>query len=53
MALITSKNNPKVNSVTGIVSNTNTGFKKVLRSPKTNATHNAAIIFVTCTPGKK
>jgi hypothetical protein len=51
--LITSKNNPKVNKVTGIVRNTNMGFKNVFNNPNTMATHKAATIEVTCTPGKK
>jgi hypothetical protein len=53
MALITSKNNPKVNKVTGIVRNTKTGFKNVFNKPRTTATQRAATILVTCTPGKK
>jgi hypothetical protein len=52
-ALITNKNNPKVNKVTGIVRNTNMGFKNVFNNPNTMATHKAATIEVTCTPGKK
>jgi hypothetical protein len=44
---MTSKNNPKVNKVTGMVRNTNTGFKNVFNSPNTMATHKAAEIVVT------
>jgi hypothetical protein len=44
---MTSKNNPKVKKVTGIVRNTNTGFKNVFNIPKTIATHKAAEIVVT------
>lgn len=53
MALITSKNKPKVIKVTGIVSNTKIGFRKVFSKPKTTATIKAPVKLVTCTPGKK
>ena len=47
MALITSKNKPKVNKVTGIVSNTSIGFRKVFNNPNTTATIRAPTILVT------
>ena len=52
-ALITSKNNPKVRIVTGIVRIINKGFKNVFSSPKTIATSSAVVKSATCTPGKK
>ena len=53
IALMTNKNNPNVNSVTGIVNSTKTGFKNVFNNPITMATHKAPYIEVICTPGKK
>jgi hypothetical protein len=53
IALITNKNKPNVSKVTGIVSNTRTGFKKVFNKPNTTATNKAPVKLVTCTPGKK
>ena len=50
MALITNKNNPKVNTVTGKVNNTKTGFTKKLSKPKTMATVNAVVNSSTTTP---
>lgn len=46
-ALITNKNNPKVKKVTGMVSNTNIGFKNVFKRPKTTATNKAPVKSVT------
>lgn len=46
-ALITKRNNPKVKKVTGMVSNTNIGFKKVFNKPKTTATIKAPVKLVT------
>ena len=53
IALITNKKSPKVKKVTGIVSRTSIGFKKVFNKPKTTATIKAPVKLVTCTPGKK
>ena len=53
IALITNKNNPRVKKVTGIVSKTNIGFKKVFNNPKTTATIKAPVKVVSSTPGKK
>ena len=53
IALMTNKNNPNVNSVTGIVNSTKTGFKNVFNKPITMATHKAPNIEVIRTPGKK
>lgn len=47
IALITSKNNPRVKRVTGIVSKTKIGFRKVFNNPKTTATIKAPIKLVT------
>lgn len=47
MALITNKNKPNVNKVTGIVSNTSIGFKKVFNRPNTTATIKAPVKLVT------
>ena len=47
IALITNKNKPRVKKVTGIVSKTNIGFKKVFKRPKTTATNNAPVKSVT------
>ena len=49
-ALITNKNKPKVNTVTGKVKNTKIGFKKVFNKPITMATNKAVLIESTCTP---
>ena len=53
IALITNKNKPRVKKVTGIVSKTNIGFKKVFNNPKTTATIKAPVKVVSSTPGKK
>ena len=52
MVLITSKNNPRVTKVMGIVSITNTGFTNTFRSAKTPATTTAIKNPSTCAPGK-
>ena len=52
-ALITNKNNPKVSSVTGNVSNTRIGLTKALSNPKTTATINEVVKLATTTPGIK
>ena len=53
IALITNKNKPNVNNVTGIVSKISIGFRKVFNKPNTTATIKAPVKLVTCTPGKK
>lgn len=50
-ALITSRNNPSVKMVKGIVSKTISGFKKVLRKASTIAISKALVKLVTSTPG--
>ena len=52
MALITSRNKPKVTTVKGKVKNINIGFKKTFNSASTIATPNAVNQLVTCIPGK-
>ena len=47
IALITNKKSPKVKKVTGIVSNTSIGFRKVFNNPKTTATIKAPVRLVT------
>ena len=47
IALITSKNKPKVKKVTGIVSKTNIGFRNVFNKPNTTATIKAPVKLVT------
>ena len=47
IALITNKNKPRVKKVTGFVSKTNIGFKKVFNNPKTTATIKAPVRLVT------
>lgn len=51
--MITNKNNPKVISVTGNVSNTKIGFTNALSNPKTTATINEVVKLATATPGIK
>ncbi len=51
-ALITKVNKPNVNTFTGKVNNTKTGFIKALTKPKTKAVIKAAYQPETCTPGK-
>lgn len=53
IAFITNKNKPNVNKVTGIVSNTSIGFRKVFNKPNTTATIKAPVKLATCTPGRK
>jgi len=50
IALITSKNNPKVKSVTGRVNRTRIGFTKIFSKPKTTATIIEVVKFSTFTP---
>lgn len=52
IALITSKNNPRVRIVTGIVRIINNGFRVMFNKPKTIATISAETKLVTFTPGK-
>lgn len=52
-ALITKRNNPNVIIVTGIVKNTNTGFKNVFNKASTMATIRAVEKLSTAIPGKK
>lgn len=47
IALITSRNKPKVKKVTGIVSKINMGFKNVFNNPSTTATISAPVKLVT------
>lgn len=49
---MTSKNNPSVKIVKGIVNKTKSGFRKVLRNESTIAISNALVKFVTSIPGK-
>ncbi len=49
-ALITSKNNPSVKMVNGMVSKTKTGFKNVLRKANTIAINSALVKLVTSIP---
>jgi len=53
IALITSRNNPNVSSVTGSVSNTRTGFTKRFSKPSTIATITEVKKLSTVTPGIK
>ena len=53
IALITNKKRPNVKKVTGMVSSTSIGFRKVFNKPNTTATIKAPVKLVTCTPGKK
>ena len=52
-ALITSKNNPNVTIVMGMVRITKMGFKMAFNNAKTTATMMAAVKPLTATPGKK
>ncbi len=47
IALMTNRNKPNVKKVTGIVSNTSIGFKKVFNNPRTTATIKAPVKLVT------
>ena len=47
IALMTNRNKPNVKKVTGIVSNTSIGFKKVFNNPRTKATIKAPVKLVT------
>ena len=47
IALITNKKRPNVKKVTGMVSSTSIGFKKVFNNPKTTATIKAPVRLVT------
>ena len=47
IALITNRNKPNVKKVTGIVSKTSIGFRKVFKSPNTPATIKAPVKLVT------
>jgi hypothetical protein len=53
IALITSRNNPKVRIVMGMVSITNTGLTTTFRSDKTIAASRAVIKESTATPGNR
>lgn len=53
IALITNKNKPNVNTVTGNVKSTKSGFTNKLSNPKTMATTIAVIKRSTLTPSKK
>ena len=53
IAFITSKNKPKVITVTGKVRITKIGFIKRLSNPKTTATITAVPKLATCTPVKR
>lgn len=52
-ALIMKVNNPKVKILTGSVRTTRIGFRKILITPKTNATTSAIVSPAKCTPGNK
>jgi len=52
-ALITNKNNPSVNMVTGSVNSTSSGLIKILSKPSTNATMIAVKKLSTLIPGIK
>ena len=52
-ALITSKNKPRVNTVTGMVMITISGLIVTLNKARTAATNRAQKKLVTCTPGSK
>ena len=47
---MTIKNNPKVNTVKGMVKTTKMGFTKLFNNPNTTATNNAVIVLSTVTP---
>jgi hypothetical protein len=47
---MTIKNNPKVNTVNGMVNRTNRGLMKLFSKPSTTATKNAVIELSTVTP---
>jgi hypothetical protein len=49
-ALITNKNNPKVNTVTGSVKSIRIGLTKIFNKPKTMATIIEVVKFSTYTP---
>lgn len=53
IALITSKNSPKVTKVTGNVRITKIGFIKILSNPSTTATIRDVVNPATCTPVMK
>ena len=50
-ALITNRNSPRVNTVTGRVSSTRIGRSKVFNKPSTKAAISAEVKLVTTTPG--
>ena len=50
IALITSKNKPKVNTVTGRVKRMSSGLTKIFNKPKTMATIIEVVKFSTYTP---
>lgn len=52
IALITSKNKPKVTTVKGKVKNINSGFTKAFNKASITATPKAVNQLVTCIPGK-
>lgn len=52
IALITIVNNPKVRMVIGNVNKIKSGFRKILKTPSTNATRSAVQKLATCTPGR-
>lgn len=51
--LITSRNNPNVNTVIGMVSKISKGLIKVFSNPSTNATRSAVSVLFTSTPFNK
>lgn len=51
-ALMTSRNNPNVKMVNGIVNKIKSGFRNVLRNASTMAISSAFVKLVTSTPGK-
>lgn len=53
IALITKRNKPRVNSVTGMVRKTSIGFKKVFNKLNTTATIKAPVKLVMVTPGTR
>lgn len=52
-ALMTKRKRPNVKIVTGSVSNTKTGLRKMLSNPRTQATMTEVVKLTTCTPGIK
>lgn len=50
---ITSRNNPNVKTVMGMVSSTSKGLIKVFSNPNTNATRSAVSVLCTSTPFSK